>query len=241
MSIEVDLPLAGAYYKCAPTHFRYAPPERRHLPTGQHRGPDGREPKPELIQLAETRGFEVVEVIEDTASAAKHRPGFQRVMELAHQGKASVLIVWALDRMGRSMIGNLQAVLELDRLGVQVVSMREPWLQTDGPVRALLIAIFSWVAEQERSRIRERTRAGLERARKAGKQLGRPAVVIDADTALLLRRRGLSLRAVAAKLGVGHSTLHRFYRAHDGAQHGSVTVPKARARTVDPDHGHSRT
>ena len=197
--------------------------------------------KPELLQLAEARGFEVVEVIEETASAAKQRPGFERVMKLAHEGKASVLIVWALDRMGRSMIGNLQAVLELDQLGVQVVAMREPWLQTDGPVRALLIAIFSWVAEQERTRIRERTRAGLDRARKEGKQLGRPSVVIDADTALLLRRRGLSLRTIAEKLGVGHSTLHRFYRAHDGAQSASRAVPKARARTPDPEYGNSCT
>jgi putative DNA-invertase from lambdoid prophage Rac len=197
--------------------------------------------RPELIQLAQARGFEVTEVIEETVSAAKQRPGFERVMKLAHEGKASVIIVWALDRMGRSMIGNLQAVLELDRLGLQVVSMREPWLQTDGPVRALLIAIFSWVAEQERSRIRERTRAGLDRARQAGKQLGRPGVVIDADAALLLRRRGLSLRTIAAKLGVGHSTLHRFYRSYDAEQHSSVVVPKARARTTDPDQGHSRT
>lgn len=197
--------------------------------------------RPELIQLAQARGFEVAEVIEETASAAKHRPGFERVMQLAHEGKANVVMVWSLDRMGRSMIGNLQAVLELDRLGVQVVSMREPWLQTDGPVRALLVAIFSWMAEQERSRIRERTRAGLDRARKAGKQLGRPVAVIDADAALLLRRRGLSLRAIAAKLGVGHSTLHRFYRAHDTAQRGSAGVPKGRAPTADPDHEHSRT
>jgi DNA invertase Pin-like site-specific DNA recombinase len=114
-------------------------------------------------------------------------------------------------------------------------------LQTDGPVRALLIAIFSWVAEQERSRIRERTRAGLDRARKAGKQLGRPGAVIDADAALLLRRRGLSLRVIAGKLGVGHSTLHRFYRAHDRAQRDSAAVPKARARTADADHKHSPT
>jgi putative DNA-invertase from lambdoid prophage Rac len=197
--------------------------------------------RPELIQLAKARGFEVAEVIEETASAAKHRPGFERVMKLAHEGKVNVVIVWALDRMGRSMIGNLQAVLELDRLGVQVVSMKELWLQTEGPVRALLIAIFSWVAEQERSRIRERTRAGLDRARKAGKQLGRPVVMIDADTALLLRRRGLSLRAVAGKLGVGHSTLHRFYCAYDSAQHASVSVPKSRARSADPDHRDSRT
>src|SRR5688500_13161282 len=141
-------------------------------------------------------------------SAAKHRPGLDRMMKLAHTGKCQVVVCWALDRLGRSVVGNLQSVLELDRLGVQVVSMREPWLTMDGPVRSLLIAVFSWVAEQERARIRERTQAGLDRARRSGKKLGRPGAEIDADKALLLRRRGLSLRAIATKLGGSHTSLH---------------------------------
>ena len=70
----------------------------------------------------------------------------------ARRGKFAVLVIWALERFGRSMIGNLSDVLELDRIGVTVVSARETWLDTGGPVRSLLIAIFSWVAEQERAR-----------------------------------------------------------------------------------------
>lgn len=65
------------------------------------------------------------------------------------------------------MIGNLTDVLELDRIGVKVVSVRESWLDTGGPVRNLLIAIFSWCAEQERNRLVERTKAGLASARRA--------------------------------------------------------------------------
>jgi DNA invertase Pin-like site-specific DNA recombinase len=72
------------------------------------------------------------------------------------------------------MVGNLADVLELDRIGVTVVSVRESWLDTGGPVRSLLIAIFSWVAEQERARLIERTKAGLAAARRKGKRLGRP-------------------------------------------------------------------
>jgi len=71
----------------------------------------------------------------------------------AYRGDFEVVLVWSLDRLGRSMTGNLEAVLELDRCGVEVVSVREPWLDTGGPVRALLIAIFGWVAEQERAQI----------------------------------------------------------------------------------------
>jgi DNA invertase Pin-like site-specific DNA recombinase len=92
----------------------------------------------------------------------------------ARRGKFQVLVVWALDRFGRSMVGNLRDVLELDRLGVQVVSVRESWLDTGSPVRTLLIAIFSWVAEQERSRLIERTKAGVAAARRRGARLGRP-------------------------------------------------------------------
>lgn len=81
------------------------------------------------------------------------------------------------------MVGCIQTVLELDRLGVPVLSVREGWLDASGPVRSLLVAILGWVAEQERARLIERTKAGLERARRQEKRLGRaPAsqVILDA-------------------------------------------------------------
>src|SRR5271169_1665978 len=116
------------------------------------------------------------------------------MMRDAHQGAFDVLVVWALDRFGRSMVGNLQAVLELDRCGVQVVSVRETWLDTGSAVRPLLIAIFGWVAEQERATIVARTKAGLERARRDGVRLGRPAREVDVRRARALLEDGLSLR-----------------------------------------------
>ena len=134
-----------------------------------------------------------------------------------------VLLVWSLDRFGRSMVGNLQAVLELDRIGVQVVSVREPWLDTGGPVRSLLIAIFSWVAEQERLRLIERTKAGLDRARRQGKRIGRPRAPVDVTRALALRREGKSMRETAKLLGVAPATLDRAL-AEFGAQKPSISA-----------------
>jgi DNA invertase Pin-like site-specific DNA recombinase len=134
------------------------------------------------------------------------------MLEDARRGVFSVLVVWALDRFGRSMVGNLQAVLELDRIGVQVVSVREPWLDTGGPVRSLLVAIFSWVAEQERARLGERTRAGLDRARARGIRLGRPPATFTRKQLRVVRSElanGISLRALAKRLRVPASTLHR--------------------------------
>ena len=159
-----------------------------------------------------SRGAEVVETFEEQASAAKTRPRLQAMMRAAHRGDFDVLVLWALDRLGRSMVGNLQAVLELDRCGVQVVSANEPWLDTGGPVRSLLIAIFGWVAEQERQRIIERTKAGLERLKRQGVRLGRPQRRLDLQLARQLREQGATIRQVAKELRVPASTLDRALR-----------------------------
>lgn len=166
--------------------------------------------RPDLLRLAQVRGLEVVEVYDEVQSAAaKARPAFEQMLKAAHTGRFDTLLVWSLDRLGRSLVGNLQVVLELDRIGIQVVSVREPWLDTSGPVRSLLIAIFSWCAEQERLRLIERTRAGLDRARRQGKRLGRPRMEFDLKQARAMRTQGMSIRGVAAKLGVGVATVHR--------------------------------
>lgn len=181
----------------------------------------------ELEQLARKRGFEVVHTVEETMSAMKKRPGLDDAFQRAHRGEFDVFVVWALDRLGRSMTGNLAAVLELDRLGVQVISMREPWLDTGGPVRGLLVAICSWVAEQERARIVERTKAGLARARREGRVIGRPRVSVDLDEALRLRRRGMPVASAARSMGVSTSTLNRalrMYRAEVGLNGGVKTL-----------------
>jgi DNA invertase Pin-like site-specific DNA recombinase len=124
-------------------------------------------------RLAMARGFEPV-VFEEVESASKASPVLDRLLADAHAGRVAAVAVWALDRMHRSMTGAINTVLELDLLGVPVLSVREGWLDTSGPVRPLLVAIFGWVAEQERERLRERTRAGMERARREGKRIGRP-------------------------------------------------------------------
>lgn len=124
-------------------------------------------------QLANARGYEPV-VYEEVESAAKARPVLDRMLADLRAGRVQAVAFWALDRLHRSMTGAINTVLELDRLGVPVLSVREGWLDTSGPVRPLLVAIFGWVAEQERTRLIERTRAGLERARREGKVLGRP-------------------------------------------------------------------
>ena len=96
-------------------------------------------------ELARARGYEPI-VYEQSESAAKTRPVLDQLLDDVRVGKRQAVVVWALDRLHRSMAGCIDAVLELDRLGVPVLSVREPWLDTSGPVRSLLVAIFGWVA-----------------------------------------------------------------------------------------------
>ena len=165
--------------------------------------------RPAVDQIVEKRRLELVDVYEESVSAAKRRPEFDRMLKDARKGRFDVLVIWAIDRFGRSMVGNIQTVLDLDRRGIETVSVQEPWLDTGGPVRELLIAIFSWIAEQERARLIERTNAGLDRAKRKGVRLGRPETRVDVWRAERLIADGASLRDVAAELGIPRSTLHR--------------------------------
>lgn len=164
----------------------------------------------ELRQLVAARGFEPV-IYEEVESAAKARPVMDRMIADARAGRVRAILVWALDRLHRSMVGSIQTVLECDRIGVPVISVREPWLDTAGPVRPLLIAIFGWVAEQERARLIERTKAGLERARRAGKRLGRPpASRVLLHAAAELVAQGAPVADAARRKGVSRASLRRF-------------------------------
>lgn len=164
----------------------------------------------ELRQLADARGFDPI-LYQEVESAAKARPVLERMLADAQAGRVRAILVWALDRLHRSMMGAIQTVLETDRVGVPVISLREPWLDTSGPVRPLLVAIFGWVAEQERARLIERTKAGIERARRERKRLGRPRVSpLLLSGAAALVDSGTPVTAAASTSGVKRSTLRRF-------------------------------
>jgi len=164
--------------------------------------------RPQVEEMLAARGYRVVAIYEDVESGAvARRPGWDHCLKDAAKKKFDAIGVWAIDRVHRSMSGVVGAILHLDRLGVPLMSVREPWLDTgDSPVRPLLVAIFGWVAEQERAQIRARTLAGLAKARKAGKRLGRPKAEIDLVRARAMYSAGAGLRTVAKSLGVGAST-----------------------------------
>lgn len=168
--------------------------------------------RPELEQLARARGLEVVTTYEENVSAVKVRPAFKRMLEDAHRGRFDVLVIWAIDRFGRSMVGNLDDVMKLDARGVKLISARESWLEMDGPARPLLVGVFSWVAEQERRRLSERTIAGMERARSQGRHVGRPRAAVTLSIARELRAQGVAMPDLARQLGVSESSVRRALR-----------------------------
>lgn len=167
--------------------------------------------RPDVEQLVRARGLEVVAVFDENVSAAaKVRPAFDKMMKAAHSGAFGTLLVWSLDRLGRSMLGNLQTVLELDRKGVRVVSVKESFLDAElGPARQLLLGILGWVAEQERVRMGLRVRAGLARLQRQGVSLGRKRTPFNLNLAQSLQEDGQSIREIARQLGVSSSVVHR--------------------------------
>jgi putative DNA-invertase from lambdoid prophage Rac len=166
--------------------------------------------RPEVEALAAGRGFDVVATYEEHERAAKGRPEFERMLSDAKRGKFKVIVVWSLDRLGRGF-SCFDAFRDLAKIGVRVVSVREPWTEADGPALELLVAVMSWVSGFERQRLIERIGAGLERARREGKKLGRPRKSpVALGAAAKLVREGMSLRSAAHTHGVGVETLRRY-------------------------------
>jgi DNA invertase Pin-like site-specific DNA recombinase len=167
----------------------------------------------DVKRLVTARGYEPV-IYEEVESAAKARPVFDAMMNDVRAARVQAVGCVALDRLHRSMTGAINTVLECDRVGIPVLSVREPWLDTSGPVRPLLVAIFGWVAEQERTTLIARTKAGIERARRQGKTLGRPkASPILLHAARDLVAGGVPISEAARLKGVSRSTLQRFLNA----------------------------
>jgi len=131
-----------------------------------------------LRDYAKALQAEIVGEYVDLASGggSADRVNFLRMLDDADKGKFELVFIWALDRLTREGISNTLGYLaRFKRNGVALKSLQESWLDTrDESLGQLLVAIFSWVAAQERQRIRERTLAGLERAKRDGKRLGRP-------------------------------------------------------------------
>jgi DNA invertase Pin-like site-specific DNA recombinase len=162
-----------------------------------------------MREYAARRGWTVALQVGEVNSGVAKRDARENLLEAARRRKIDLVLVWRLDRWGRSVSDLLATLQELEKLGVGFVSLTEALDLTTPSGRAMagLLAIFS---EFEREVLRERTRAGLAHARRNGKRLGRPATAaVHASEIRKLHRAGVSKSEIARRLKIGRTSVRR--------------------------------
>ena len=135
------------------------------------------------------------------------------MMRDARRGRFDVVLVWASDRIARSVKHFLDVLDELNRLNIEFISFREQ-IDTGGPLGRAIVVIIGAIAELERNLIIERVRAGMRRARLEGRHIGRKPLDLDRTAILRDRQRGQSLGQLAKSYRVSRATIHRVLREH---------------------------
>jgi DNA invertase Pin-like site-specific DNA recombinase len=162
----------------------------------------------ELREYASRRGWEIFsEYVDSGISGSKEsRPELNRLMSDAHQRKIDAVLVWKIDRFGRSLKHLVNSLAELSAYGVAFISLRDN-LDLSTPSGRLMFQIIGAMAEFERSLIQERVRAGLRNAKLKGKVLGRPRRIVSSDEMTRLREQGASFREIARAVGASAGTV----------------------------------
>src|SRR6516165_3440071 len=174
----------------------------------------------ELRQIADRRGWSVVETYSDAgisgSKGRNHRPGLDAMLHDAKRRTFDIVMAWAIDRLGRSLIDLLGTIQELEACGVDLF-LEQQSFDTTTPAGKLMFQVCGAFAEFERSMIRQRVKLGLKRALAQGKQLGRPKI----DPAIEKRiqaqlRSGKGMRKIARECGVGTGTVQRIRQEMKG-------------------------
>ena len=179
------------------------------------RGQDIDNQRVELRRLCEAQGWDIIHEYEDHDSGAKSdRTEFRQMLRDASTRRWDVLLFWALDRFTREgTLATLKYLEQLEGYGVRWRSYTEAWIDSAGPFRDVIISLLASLAKQERVRIQERVRAGLDRAQekgtRSGKPIGRPRAVFDRAKAVELRWAGWSWGKIARKLGTSVTSVRR--------------------------------
>jgi DNA invertase Pin-like site-specific DNA recombinase len=170
----------------------------------------------ELRRIAERRGWEVVQEYHDAglsgAKSREARPGLDQMLKDAQRRRFDVVMAWAIDRLGRSLVDLLGTIQTLEACGIDLY-LDQQAIDTTTPTGKLMFQITGAFAEFERSMIRQRVRAGLKRAVEAGKQLGRPKIdpAIEKRVQAQLRAKK-GMLAIARDLKIGTGTVQRVKR-----------------------------
>jgi putative DNA-invertase from lambdoid prophage Rac len=163
-----------------------------------------------MREHAEHRGWAVVMTVEDVGSGVRERPMREDLIRAARRRELDLILVWRLDRWGRSLVDLVTTLQELTVLQVGFVSLGEALDLTTPSGRALagMLAVF---AEFERDILRDRVKAGIAQARKEGRPHGRPRTIArHVAEVKTLYDQGVSKREIAKKLGISRTSVRRF-------------------------------
>lgn len=179
-----------------------------------------------LRSHAANRGWEIVaEFVDKGFSGAKDkRPALDRLIKEAWAGQFQAVVVWRFDRFARSVKHLISSLETFRTLKIGFISLQEQF-DTSTPIGQAMFTIIGAMAHLERDIIRERVKAGLDRARARGIRLGRPVAKAQADEAFILRQKGLSLGEIARSLKCSRSTVRRRLASADSVMIGSKFDP----------------
>ena len=167
----------------------------------------------DLQNLARQRGLDIVKEYTDhgISGARTRRPALDELLCDARRGEFDVLLVWACDRLARSVRHFLEVLDELSHLNIEFVSFREQ-LDTAGPLGRAVVIIIGAIAELERNLIIERVRAGMRRAKLEGRHIGRRPLLVDRSAVLRERAQGRSLSQIASTFRISRATASRLIK-----------------------------
>jgi putative DNA-invertase from lambdoid prophage Rac len=165
-----------------------------------------------LREYAARRGWAIALQVKEVGSGASERQLREKLLEAARRREIDVVLVWRLDRWGRSVADLLATLQELEHLAVGFVSLNEA-LDLTTPAGRAMAALLAVFAAFEREILQERVRAGLAHARQNGRKLGRPITAgLHADKARKLHREGVSKAEIARRLQIGRTSVRRILR-----------------------------
>jgi len=164
----------------------------------------------DLQEFCKRREFQLIDsyVDEGISGSKDSRPELNRLMADARKRRFDAVVVWKLDRFGRSLKHLVNTIAELEAVGVAFISYKES-LDLSTPAGKLMFHVIAAMAQFERDLIRERTKAGVAFARSRGKRIGRPRLAVQSAEIQRLKAAGHSLRSIGRQLGVSEGSVRR--------------------------------
>lgn len=168
----------------------------------------------ELQRVAAARGWNIVATYRDDgisgSKGRQDRPALDALLKGAARRQFDMIAVWSVDRLGRSLQHLVETVNELHAVGVDLY-VHQQAIDTSTPAGKLAFSVFGALAEYERELIRERVKAGLDRAKKNGVKLGRPSTVTDSTRAAIveLYKKGMAPKKISQTLRCGVGTAYQ--------------------------------